>query len=1374
MTFRADLNHLWLLLAAVVLLGCPKDAAEAGPESPDTGWVVADIPDTASPEPDGSWPEPDVADAGVPDPGKPTPTVFVTELQPPSGHTQGSETIQVVGFGFSHGALVLFDGVPSPWVVFVDETRLHAFSPAHSPDVVTITVISGGETAQLEDSFTYFNDIEVTAVSPDFGPSTGGGPITVSGRGFEPDSVLIVGPHKAIDTQVLNDHTLLALAPPGSAGRVDVAVANSRGVARLSKGYRYQAGVAVDAVLPGAGPVAGGQTVELLGSGFVAPVSVWLDQAAASVVEVQEDGKRVVIVTPPGQGIVDVRVDSVEGTVVALDAYRYGPVSDGPAVLHMAPGHGPVAGGNSVTLTVGGLVLSETPLVSFGAGGATVTHMTADSLVVEAPPGPGAGAVTVTIATTPTLTTSYTYVILPQIESVSPSVGPVDGGDSVTLSGPGVVGAQAVWIGALQAQITATEGSDELQLTTPPGSPGMADVRAMIDGQPVVLEQAYEFVPETPELYVVLPDHGSIAGGTWIQLIGAGFPTEPAVLVGGQPATDVLRISGSYITARTPPGSISTLAVSVGDTSLEGAFTYYDPATFLGGTWGDALDGSVNLTVFDGTDASPVADAFVLLDNDPSTPYQGFTNAAGQLTFSGPGLEGAHTIGISKEAYVTYSVVHFNAENVTVYLKRVSEPEPEMPDGVLPSFAAGKVKGLGKYVAGVAGQCVHQPDQDPVHCMPCVDTADCGDGLAAQCTNLGAVQGWRCLKHCEDVEADCPEKHQCQSSIAQSICMPTPGPKVAICSGTKPYYRMFDVPLGDAAMATEDGDFTIITFPTEIAVVCFGGFWIGSGEPTSAKLEDAIKGDPSSNFLPVAMGVARHLLMEPGSVVAGLEIELDIKLDRTVHARLDKPPMEDVNYLWATTYLDFGTDGAIRMPVQGIKYQDEPFLLGSLPSSFSPPSLAEASFIFYAGARAWSYPRAYVVRQGITEPMDDRMLQLVDGTWGTAPTGLVESLRGAVGFGDNNIITVGTGGAAYRFDGSQHLLMPTPTQKTLRDVHGAAADDVWAVGDDGMALHFDGAAWTQEGLGISADLEGVRAEDDGTVWVIAPYTVRRRSPAGVWTDAAAPAKWWLGIDGTGPTDVWLSARAGQAAHYDGSDWTSVALPTSRDLHAVACEAPVDVWMGGDGGELVHWDGVTWTAEQAPSDDAILDLASRGPNEVVAVGQYGAVHIYDGAAWVKVPTGDYVQDLHAVVLPTATSNARTFGDHQLILGPVVAPARITSPMAGQAFAGDTISWTADPRVPAHYQTVEILVPGMFSPTLIWEMIADGDVGSALVPDFAALQGTPGLQSGLHYLQVMRAHQEGFDIDGFDNTQLGSKDRQSWAIEFISFDVPEAAP
>jgi len=219
-------------------------------------------------------------------------------------------------------------------------------------------------------------------------------------------------------------------------------------------------------------------------------------------------------------------------------------------------------------------------------------------------------------------------------------------------------------------------------------------------------------------------------------------------------------------------------------------------------------------------------------------------------------------------------------------------------------------------------------------------------------------------------------------------------------------------------------------------------------------------------------------------------------------------------------------------------------------------------------------------------------------------------------------------------------LNPVPQGNALLAVSAVGVNDWWAVGERGTTLHVS-AQGTALALAPaeSHTLRAVWAAAADDVWAAGDTVVRWQGQS--WTNVATPAlpAKVNAIGGTGPEDVWLvGGNAGltsaHAAHYDGADWTAVAMddlppvakfPPAFELRSLYVAAVDDVWFSTDLLEapLIHYDGHSFSWGRAPLVDTvsarILCLAGRGPLDVWAAGEGGTVLHYDGA-WHDVSLG----------------------------------------------------------------------------------------------------------------------------------------------------------
>ncbi|MDL2305711.1 IPT/TIG domain-containing protein, partial [Bacteroides sp. OttesenSCG-928-D19] len=140
---------------------------------------------------------------------------------------------------------------------------------------------------------TYFDELtlsvivsEVSEVVPGTGPTSGGtytedpenptaddGKVTILGSGFMPDGIATVtevlfGGTPATGIEVIDNNTLKCIPPAHVSGYVTISVENGCTVATLTDGYIYEP-LNIIGISPDYGPVTGGTTITIQGTGFM-------------------------------------------------------------------------------------------------------------------------------------------------------------------------------------------------------------------------------------------------------------------------------------------------------------------------------------------------------------------------------------------------------------------------------------------------------------------------------------------------------------------------------------------------------------------------------------------------------------------------------------------------------------------------------------------------------------------------------------------------------------------------------------------------------------------------------------------------------------------------------------------------------------------------------------------------------------------------------------------------------------------------------------------------------------------------------------------------------------------------------------------------
>lgn len=270
----------------------------------------------------------------------------VTSLSPDVGPTIGGTLVTITGSGFTGATAVTFDGGPgTDFTVDPSGTTITVVTPAHTAGPVPVTLVFPAGTAPAG-NFTYVAPA-VASVTPNQGPTTGGTTVTITGTGFtgatgvtfdgQPGTGLVVNP---------SGTSLTVTTPPGSVGPADVVVEVPGQNATDPGGFTYVAAApTIGSLDPGQGPVGGGTTVTITGSGFVpgqTTVSICDRQIPAGNVTVDPSGLSLTFVTPPCQaGSATVTVTTPAGTSNGL-TFRYVggslPVTGTPVALYLAAG----------------------------------------------------------------------------------------------------------------------------------------------------------------------------------------------------------------------------------------------------------------------------------------------------------------------------------------------------------------------------------------------------------------------------------------------------------------------------------------------------------------------------------------------------------------------------------------------------------------------------------------------------------------------------------------------------------------------------------------------------------------------------------------------------------------------------------------------------------------------------------------------------------------------------------------------------------------------------------------------------------------------------------------------------------------------------
>jgi Tfp pilus assembly major pilin PilA len=495
------------------------------------------------------------------------------------------------------GTVVSIGSVAASSVNVVNANTLIISIPAYISGSLTkdVVVNNGVATATLNAGFNYTPVAPtVSGITPSSGPLAGGSFITIVGSGFTPGTNVRIGAIPATNITVVNSQKITAITPAYQSGDliVDITVSNTISNATLNNAFTYQSITpTLTSISPSSGSALGGTTVTLHGTGLLpgTTVSVGGVQAANVVLVNVNTLTATVPAYVSGSLVKDVIINNGSGSATLNNAYTY--TANAPTLTQVTPNTGSITGGSIITLSGTGFTPSTT--ISVGGVNATSISITSTSSLTAVVPPYAGGALLVDVTvnnevSNASLANSFTYQsISPTISNVTPAIGTINGGTSLTITGSGFVPGTTVTIGGIAVTSTTITYASTLLVVTPAYISGSLtkDIIVTNDSGSVILAGGFTYTSNAPVLDTVSPDSGSTLGGTLIHLSGSGFTPGTSVEVGGVSATNVQVISSSQLTAITAAHAVGMVDVAVdngvGTAHLTNAYEYLSGAPTL-------------------------------------------------------------------------------------------------------------------------------------------------------------------------------------------------------------------------------------------------------------------------------------------------------------------------------------------------------------------------------------------------------------------------------------------------------------------------------------------------------------------------------------------------------------------------------------------------------------------------------------------------------------------------------------------------------------------------------------------------------------------------------------------------------------------------
>ncbi|MEM9977858.1 MAG: IPT/TIG domain-containing protein, partial [Cyanobacteria bacterium P01_D01_bin.2] len=414
----------------------------------------------------------------------------------------------------------------------------------------------------------------ITSVTPNFGPVTGGNTITINGTGFgaiQGDGDVAINGRLCTNYTWSDTQVTCTVPAAATTGEFSLDLLTAGLIISNPVAYTYLGPTQITAIDPTEGPTSGGNTITINGANFgLSQVDGFVQIGSNQCSNYTWSNTQVSCTVPagtPGDATLSLSIGGVSADSPVPYVYN-----TFPTITSVSPTEGPTSGGNTITINGSDFGANQNGgSVTIGAFACTDYTWSDTQVTCTVPAGaPGNAPLVLTIgAGFATNTVNYFYNTFPAITSIAPTEGPTAGGNTITINGSDFGANQnggKVTIGPNDCT-DYTWSDTQVTCTVPAGTTGNADVVLTI-GAGFSTPPVTYFYNTLPTISSVSPTEGPTAGGNTITINGSAFGATQdggQVTIGNNACTNYTW-SDTQVTCTVPAGitGFADLVLTIG------------------------------------------------------------------------------------------------------------------------------------------------------------------------------------------------------------------------------------------------------------------------------------------------------------------------------------------------------------------------------------------------------------------------------------------------------------------------------------------------------------------------------------------------------------------------------------------------------------------------------------------------------------------------------------------------------------------------------------------------------------------------------------------------------------------------------------------
>lgn len=295
----------------------------------------------------------------------------ISNISPKGGPASGGANVTITGSGFVSGVSVSIGGSSCTGLTLINSTTINCVVPSHAIGSVTVSVTNpNSQTTSAANFYTYRVPPMINSLAPSTGAVAGGTNVTITGTGFVAGATIMFGGAQCIAPIVSSSTSLTCTTPSFPAGTANVVITNPDGQMSSPSIFTYMPMPLVNSVAPSSGPVSGGTTITMTGTGFVSILDVKIDSFVCTNLVVVSSTQLTCIAPTHVAGSASVTITSTDGqSSTTPNAFMY---NAPPVITSLNRNSGPLTGGLPITINGAGFM----PGATVDIGGASCTSVT--------------------------------------------------------------------------------------------------------------------------------------------------------------------------------------------------------------------------------------------------------------------------------------------------------------------------------------------------------------------------------------------------------------------------------------------------------------------------------------------------------------------------------------------------------------------------------------------------------------------------------------------------------------------------------------------------------------------------------------------------------------------------------------------------------------------------------------------------------------------------------------------------------------------------------------------------------------------------------------------------------------------------------------